>query len=239
MLGCFTRGPMADWVSGIGSMLAVIVALAGYWLADGQRKKEANERRQNAAYQIGFKLSALASEARVILGDLNPLGKSDEELAAETNPMDVCGALQPKVGYHETSARDLSESEQNLLMSLREEDFLMDYSEAFARNQSIRAGILEYKIKREAISAKLPTPVATRGEIASFDLTKEDLLRIGPDLIAAASLVRSLRALSRINMDQLDDLGRRFTPMMTKHFPKLHIHRIIDTERPAAADGAS
>lgn len=33
-------GSLADWVSGIGSMLAAIVALAGYWVSRAQRKDD-------------------------------------------------------------------------------------------------------------------------------------------------------------------------------------------------------
>jgi len=214
---------MAEWVSGIGSLLAVIVALGGYWLSDRQRKREEEQRREDAAYQIGYKLSGLASEAQVIHQDLNPHGKTDEELASETDPMQICGTLQPKVGHNDTMAKDLSETEQNLLMRLKEEDFLMDFSEAFARNQSIRAGLLEYKMRREAITPLLPTPVIVNGEVVSFDLTKDQYLALQPHVIPAASLVKSMRELSKVNTEMLAGLCRKFHPMMKKHYPKLHI----------------
>lgn len=217
---------MAEWVAGIGSLLAAIVALAGYWLAERQRAREEAQRRQDAAYQIGYKLASLASEARNIKGDLNPQGKTDEELAAETDAMEICGNLQPKIGFNDTMAKDLSESEQNLLMCLKEESFLMTFSEAIARNQSIRAGLIEYKVKREAIMAMLPPPKIINGAVASHFLSQEELMKIHPHLIATGTLVQSLRALSHINVEQLAYLCREFCPMMKKHYPKLNVHKI-------------
>lgn len=218
-------GALADWVSGIGSLLAVVVALGGYWLIDWRRKNDDRQRRQDAAYQIGFKLSSLASDAYVVHKALNPHGKSEEELNAETF-METCGYLGEQVGFEHPLVRDLSESEQNLLMRLKEENFLMDYSEAWVRNQSIRAGMLEYKVRREALTGMLPPPVIVNGQIASVDLTQDELMRIQPHLIAAGTLVQSMRALSNINIEMLGRLGCGFHPMMKKHFPTLHIHKV-------------
>jgi hypothetical protein len=219
-------GTWADWFSGTMSALAVSVALAGYWFASSQNRRAEKQTRQNAAYQIGFKLSALASETRGVTGDLNPQKMSEGELALQ-NPMETCGTLAPKVGFNDTMARDLNETEQNLLMLLKEENFLMDFSEIFARNNSIRAGLLEYKVRHEAIAAMLPTPVQVAGEVISLDLTQEQLLKIQPNLIAAASLVNSVRFLAKINVEMLTNLTDKFHPMMTKHFPDLHIHKIV------------
>lgn len=230
---------MAEWVSGVGSLLAVIVALAGYWLVERQRYLDETQRRQDAAYQIGFKLSVLSSEAAIMHEALNPLRKSDMELAEETVPMQICSYLQPKIGFDDALARNLSETEQNLLMRLKEEDFLMDFFEAYARNQSVRSGILEYNMRRDALTTSLPCPTGVEGEEISFELSSQELMTLQPRLIAAATLAQSVRALSRINTLQLARLGQKFRPMMQKHYPDLHIHALerVPTGKQSFGDG--
>lgn len=217
---------MAEWISGIGSLLAVIVALGGYWIVERHRKDDTKQQRQNAAYQIAFKLSALASDARVTHKQINPEGKTPDEWLLVTDPMEICGTLPVNIGSSEAICRDLSDSEQNLLMSLREEDFLMDFSEAFARNQSIEAGMREYAARREAIMAMLPPPTQYQGQVGSLFLNPQQVAQVQPHLIACATLVQSMRGLSKQNVEQLSGLCDKFQPMMSKHFPKLHIHKI-------------
>lgn len=217
---------MAEWVSGIGSLLAVIVALGGYWIVERHRKDDAKQQRQNAAYQIAFKLSALASDAKVTHKHINPEGKTPEEWLQITDPMEICGTLPVNIGSSEPICRDLSENEQNLLMSLKEEDFLMDFSEAFARNQSIEAGLREYASRREAIMSMLPPPTQFQGQVGSLFLSPQQVAEVKPHLIACATLVQSMRELSKQNVEQLSKLCDNFQPMMRKHFPKLHIHKI-------------
>ena len=217
---------LADWVSGIGSLLAVVVALGGYWLVERHRQFDEKKRRQDAAYQIAFKLSALASDAHVTHRLLNPPEKTTEDWLSEQDPMEICGKLHISIGATEPVCRDLNEAEQNLLMSLKEEDFLMDFSEAFARNQSIEAGLKEYTRRRDAITATLPAPAQFRGQIGSFDLTQEEVQQIYPALVACSSLVQSMRVLSKTNIEQLSSLSEKYRPMMSGHFPKLHVHTI-------------
>ena len=219
-------GSLADWVSGIGTMLAVFVALGGYWFSEWQRRRDEKQRQQDAVYQIGFKLSSLASEAHNTLIDLNPREKPLDDLMAETDPMEICGMQEASVGYDAGMVKDLAENEQNLLMRIKEEGFLMDFSEAVTRNNTIRAGLQEYKIKREAIMSMLPVATVINGQIASHDIPQEDMMRIYPTLIQAASLIQKVRTMARINVNKMRELGTRYQPMMSGHFPKLHIHKI-------------
>lgn len=217
---------MAEWISGIGSLLAVIVALGGYWLVERHRAHDEQSRRQAAAYQIAFKLSALASESNVTHEHLNPPGRSSEDWLAENDPMVICATLPINISSAESISRDLSEAEQNLLMSLGEEDFLMDFSEAFARNRSIEAGLLEFNRRREEITKMLPPPTSFAGQVGTLTLTQTQKSQVMPHVVATSSLVQSMRALSKQNVEQLDSLSERLTPMFKRHFPKLHVHKL-------------
>ena len=228
---------LADWVSGIGSMLAVIVALAGYWILHAHRKgdqriaaevraAEEERVRQGIVHQISLKLSALTSEANTTHADLIPAGRTEAELATMLDPRQLTGEFNPNVGMELTMARDLAVDEQNLLMLVKENDFLMDYTEALARHEAIRAGILEYKAKREAVMAMLPPPQMVHGQMASHVLTDAEWLALAPYVIPLSSLLVSTRMLSKQNIELLARLCASYKPMMAKHFPQLNIHSI-------------
>lgn len=224
--GAASTGTLADWVSGIATTLATIVALAGYFWADRQRHAADRRQRQDSAYQIGYKLATLISEAATMHKALVPKGTTLDDWADVTDPFALVGAQQPVIGVSTTMVRDLSDGEQNLLMSLREEDFLMCMSETVARNQTILDALVEYKAKHEAITSKLPPPIVTSGEIASMELSQQEQNAIWPYVIPAASLLRSIRTLSAENVAMLRQMGENFHAMMRKHYPDLHIHKI-------------
>ena len=102
----------------------------------------------------------------------------------------------------------------------------MDYSEALARHKTIRAGLLEYKSKREAVMGMLPPPKIVDGQMVSHFLDDAEWLALAPHLIPLSSLLVSIRALSKQNTDLLARLCESYKPMMTKHFPQLNIHSI-------------
>lgn len=228
-------GSLADWVSGIGSLLAVIAALFGYFLVEKKHRKDDREKLQGQIYQIGFKLSTLASEARTTLRDLNQKGLPIEELLAEENPFEILGSQGGIMGYNLTMVRDLTDAEQNLLMLIREEDFLMNFSECVARNESVRNAVAEYGRRRDALMAEMPKPGGFRGQIGTIELTQEQLNDLLPKLLPASVLMQHARQLAKLNIDMISDLCEKFRPMMKRHHPNMHVHQVELVEQPAEA----
>lgn len=223
---------LADWVSGIGSMLAVIVALAGYGLIEWQRRNDDKQRRQGAAYQIGYKLSTLSSEAHTIRKTLFGEMLTEAQWAAMTDPFQLCGTQPPMIGFESVLARDLNDYEQNLLMALREEEFLMNFSETFARNSSIHDGMVEFSRRSDEIKSRFPPPSLVNGQVLSIDLTDKEKNALLPLVIPAATLLISLREMANLNVQMLAEMGDGFRPMMQKHYPDLHVHK-IDLVKPS------
>lgn len=225
-------GSLADWVSGIGSMLAVFVALFGYFLVEWQRRKDAREKIQGQIYQIGFKLSTFASEARTTMRDLNSKGLPLDKLLAQEDPQIIIGTQAPVLGYDRTMVRDLSDEEQNLLMLMREEEFLMNFSECVARNESVRSSFVDYGRRREEILERLPKVAAFKGQAGSYDISREEFTALMPYMVPASFLVRQARYLAHLNVEMITKLCDDFMPMMKRHYPKLHVHKIELIELP-------
>lgn len=232
-------GSAADWVSGIGSLLAVIAALFGYFLVERKHQRDDREKTQGQIYQIAFKLKLLIDESGGAVLDLKGAKIQPNEFMALDHPLAVVMAQFPTIGYDKTMVRDLSDAEQNLLMILREENFLMDFSEAVARNASIRSAFVEYCDRREELQAELPTPDSTNGEMGSFETTPQRVNELMPLIIPAAALVIRSREMAAENVKVLTALCKRFKPMMQGHFPKMHVPEIEIVEQvEGAADQA-
>ena len=227
-------GSAADWISGIGSLLAVIAALFGYFLVEKKHRKDDREKLQGHIYQIGFKLSTLASEVRTTLQDLNTRKLPLEELLAETDPFAICGSQATVIGYDSSMVRDLSDAEQNVLMLIREEEFLMAFSELVAQNAAVRRSFVEYSRRRDEIMERLPPPEKTSGQVGSFGLTEAQRLAIFPYVTPTAMLIVQARRRAKENVDAVIKLCDEFMPMMKRHFPKMHVHKIVLVEIPPA-----
>ncbi|EQB11249.1 hypothetical protein [Sphingobium lactosutens] len=225
-------GSAADWVSGIGSLLAVIAALFGYFLVEKKHRKDDREKLQGQIYQIGFKLSTMASEVRTTLRDLNQKSLPIDELLAEDDPFVICGTQAGVIGYDRTMVRELSDAEQNLLMLLREEDFLMNFGECVARNESVRSSFVEYGRRRDDVLARLPSPDQASGQVGSIGLTEAQRLAIFPYVVPTAMAMRQARYLAKLNVDMVVQLCEDFMPMMKRHYPKMHVHKIELLELP-------
>lgn len=228
---------LPDWISSIFTAGAVGVSLWTTWLTSRQRRQdmgaaallrenEETSRRQGVIHQISFKLATLASEASNTHRDLNPENKSPEELAQETNFFEIVGNFSPNVGYDDTMVRRLGVDEENLLMVLKEDNFLLDFCECLARHESIRRALLEYKSRRDLVLTMLPSPKLINGKTVSYFPTEEDTLKLAPYLIPLGTMVISARQLSAVNMEMLARLCDQYKPMMSKHFPNLSIHSI-------------
>lgn len=219
-------GTIADWVSGAGSLLAAIAALYGYFLIENQRRSDAKDITQGHIYQIGFKLSTVASEVHTVLRDLNSQGLPRDELLAQKEPLWVVGLQGPATGYDRSMVRDLTDAEQNLLMMVLEEEFLMEFSEIVARNDSVRLAFMEFSRRREELLTYLPPPEQWNGQVGTFGLTPPQALALMPKLVPAATLMIQARQLAAMNVDAVIKLCARWKPMMDGHFPKMHVHKI-------------
>ncbi|PVX29170.1 hypothetical protein [Sphingomonas pokkalii] len=111
-------------------------------------------------------------------------------------------------------------------MLLKQDDYLMDFSECLARHESILRGLLEYKSRRDVVLTLMPPPQMVNGQIVSFLPTRQQMLELPPHLIPLGTMVVSSRQLSSANVEILTRLCKEFKPMMIKHFPGLNIHSI-------------
>ena len=211
-------GTWADWVSGIGSWLAVIVALGSYWWAERQRRIHQFGAKMGSANQIGIKLHDLLGRSQTIHNHLfapyegpelqNPWG--EEGLWSQTYAL---------VGLSEQITPDLTSDEHKLLVEINETDFMTRFSLAWQRHQSIVLSMKEFYVKRDAVYAIMPAPTKMDGHVGQHEMTKEELMRFMPYSVALEMLIRTIRDMAKENFIDLQALAERYHPMMKRRFP--------------------
>lgn len=204
----------SNWIASIGTMLAVFVALGGYWFSEWQRDKDRKAANLEHALQIGFKLTVLHSDAKHIHNHLFQNATMDELRESSL----LWRRLQPELSMEVLTGPQLNAAEQNLLISLLEAELLMRMTESSSRNLVIRKAMAEYRLKREALQEKIPTPIEFHGNVGVFELTGSDNLKLSPYTSVLESLVLQMRRLAILNINETKNLAKLYEKMMKKHF---------------------
>lgn len=205
----------AEWIASIGTMLAVFVALGGYWISEWQRRKDSKAAQLEHALQIGFKLSLLHADAKHVHDHLFKNATLDEQRERSL----LWRRLQPELGMEALTGPQLNAAEQNLLISLLEAELLMQLTESASRNLIIRRAMAEYRIKREAIQEKTPAPIEYGDNVGVFELSGSDILRLSPWTSVLEGLVIDMRGLAITNLNASRNQVELYKTMMRKHFP--------------------
>jgi hypothetical protein len=208
-------GSAADWFSGVASALAVIVALAGYWLADWQRRKDLKERERGAAQMIGVKLLQAFNRTAVIHKHLWPV---DVPKLQGDDGTHLWRHIQPLAGLQDDPSAALSEPEINLLIAMNAHQFLSGITMVIARYQSLTASMREYGVRYGAMMELTPAPDEMRGKVAVVRMDREQYMKLIPYTLALEGLLQSLRELSAENLEHAKTLCRQYNPMMKAHF---------------------
>ena len=206
---------LADWIASLGTMLAVFVALGGYAISECQRRKAHRITNLGHALQIGFKLTVLNADAKLVYEHLFQNATIEEQNERSL----LWRRLQPELGMEALSGPLLNSEEQNLLIVLLEAELLMRLTEVSARNIIIRKAMSEYRMKREALQEKTPPPIESHGNIGVFELSAKDVIRLSPWTAVLEDLVLQMRNLAELNLSAIHDLNTQYSTMMRKQFP--------------------
>lgn len=211
-------GTWADWVSGIGSWLAVVVALGSYWWTERQRSIKQFEGKIASANQIGIKLHDLLGRSQTIYKHLFA-PYDGPKLRSPTGEESIWGQTRALVGLSEQITPDLTPEEHTLLIEINETDFMTRLSLAWQSHQSIVLSMKEFYIKRDAVYALMPAPTKMEGYVGQHEMTREEVMRFMPYSVALELLIRTTRDMAEENFTDLQALAKRFHPTMKQHFP--------------------
>lgn len=208
-------GTMADWFSGTMSALAVMVAVGSYSFSEWRHRRENKQRDIVTIRQIGVKLLKVFNSSHGIhqhlWQDTKPVAEGQSELWRRTFPL---------VGLQHEPGLSLDSAEINLLIEMKQHNYLMEMMLMTERYQSIISSMMDYRVRYEAVYAMMPPPRAMEGHVGRHALTEEQYLRLQPYSIQLERLLQSLRAMTQENVEMGERLTEQFTPMTTEYFGK-------------------
>jgi hypothetical protein len=150
----YDLGHLADWVSGLGSLAAVVVAIWGFFLVSRQRRddRKANE------LSVGYELMA------VLLDLANHLKGIERHIIEHENNVTVRGeaeiktyrAFNPLIGLTNEGNLKVPTGTTELLVNAKSVDLWNDLRLLFNRNRSITSLMMEYRPVMEEFIREVP-----------------------------------------------------------------------------------
>lgn len=225
-------GSWADWFAGSMSALAVAVALAAYPISNWQRRKDDRQRDAATGRGIGWKTLTLLNQT----ADIDRHIKASLAVRETLYPPNMKFPLVRPLGVPERRPPELNQSETDLLLKSQSSDLLMNLELCFGRYSSIVFAMNDYRIRHEALFELLPQPIATEGMRFTHKLSPEDAAKIKPYTLMLESLLDSMIALLRENMEKLQMCVSQYNSDMTRYFGKPLMSFEVD---PAVAQAVS
>jgi len=211
------EGTWADWFAGTMSGLAVIAALAGYFIADWYRRRDRREIDVATAQLVGLKLFKVTNSSHDLYRHLwAPY--DGPALGGVADGVELWRTISPLVGLQIDESMRLDASEMGLLVRMEKVTFLTELMLATSRYDSMVLSMREYQTRHEVIHQMTPPPVEMEGRVGKHQLTREEYMRIQPYAVAQEHLVRFIRDMARENVEKCGDLAEQFHPMMKAYF---------------------
>lgn len=227
---CLASGAWADWFSGSMSALAVVVALAGYFINDLYRRRDSHTRDIATAQLIGLKLWKVMNASH----DLYRHVWSDElqpHIGGHQSGL-IWRRTHPMIGIEIDEATRLDAAEMSLLVQIKQVNFLTELVLVISRYESTVLSMKEYRQQYEEIHKMMPIPERMDGAAAIHMLTKEEFLRIQPYSNALEQIILSIRYIINENVERCDGLAQNFYPILKKRYPKERFIKIVPPKNP-------
>ena len=182
-------GSVAEWVSGVASSGAVIVAL---YLSTSSDRKAASKERQsdqaiahNTTLKIALVLNGIADLKR-------HFGPAFENTSTD-NPFDARWPyVQGVNGLMPAGSIRLGADEIDFLFRLGNMKLAQELRLALRQHEATIAAADTYRDLREAMLAKAPSPVAARSELGTVEQTAKEIIALKPQ---SAVIERTLEGL--------------------------------------------
>jgi hypothetical protein len=226
-------GSVADWVSGVATAAAVIVALSGYGFLEWQRARDRRDAQRTAGRQIGIKLARVLNGTHDIYRHLWALYEGPP-LGGE-GASELWRTIHPLIGLEHEPGLILNAAETDLLLNLDATDFMMELMLATGRYQSIVSSMKDYAVRYEAMYQMMPPPVAMNGVIGQHHLSQQDYLRLRPYSLQLETIIQALRAMTAENVEICKKLAEQYHPLMKGYFQERFMSLSpIEIEEPEA-----
>lgn len=219
-------GSAADWISGAGSLLAVVVALHGFRIVERQRQTDKRDAEIGLAYEV----------ASILLDISNHLSGVSKHLKDNPNMIEIHkGALEvkkyrfthPLVGLSNEGEWTFPNGSSELVIKACGYNWWNQARLLISRNRSITALLKEYQVIWTEAAKKLPLPVDDTGLVRRAPANSDTQQSLQDDLVRIDSFLASLNDQVDNTAKLLEEVSSEFGPGMKKYLgiPFVHFSR--------------
>ncbi|USQ99538.1 hypothetical protein [Sphingomonas aerolata] len=227
-------GSLADWVSGLGSLAAVAVALNGFRIVEGHRASDRANLEAARAEAATAADKAVAYELAAAIGNMsNNLIVLRNHVRNESRTVEVAlggvvraryQTLTPLVGLSEEGNISLPTGTTELLIKADAAPFWNDVMLLSNSNRAITSIMKQYNMLHEAYILTLPPPTSFVGAMGHITGEPDELRKVEAHMVRLHSVVISL-ADQIVRTDELQrSVAEQMGPIMTRYFKGRFLH---------------
>jgi hypothetical protein len=214
-------GSLADWVSGLGSLAAVGIALWGYWLVSRQRLEDRRQTERGTAYETIAVIQELSNNILTIQKHVTQ-ARNDITVPAKKLHFRI---INPLIGLSSEGDARLPAGSAELLVKANAADLWNTAVLVADHNRALVSILKEYRSLWAETMARIPPLVEVpgsglhvRADTGSFEALKPELLKL--DAIVTALEVQTAEAASLAHA-----VARDIGPVLKAYFkePMLHL----------------
>lgn len=227
-------GSLADWVSGLGSLAAVAVALNGFRIVERHRASDrSNFEATRAAEAIAADKTVAYELAAAISNMSNNLIALRNHVRSESRTVEITlsgtiraryQTLTPLVGLSEEGNISLPPGTTELLIKANATPFWNDVMLLANSNRAITSIMKQYNMLHEAYILTLPPPTQFTGETGHITGSLEELRKVEGHMVRLHSVVLAL-ANQIVRTDELQKrVADQMGPIMKDYFKAPFLH---------------
>ena len=183
-------GSLADWVSGLGTLAAVLVALCSFWVVERQRAKDRHDAELGVAYEL----------AAILINIANNILALEKHFVTERNDISVgtgrsalqFKVLNPLIGLSNEGEMQVPPGTTKLLVKAGAVELWNDVLLVVNQNRALSSIMKDYRDLWVATMAKMPGPMSFAGSTGHISASRDDFLSIQPLLIKLDAIVGAL-----------------------------------------------
>lgn len=174
-------GSLADWVSGLGSLTAVAIALWGYWIVARQRGTDRRQAERAIAYEVIAVIHELSNNILTIQKHVGA-ARNDITLPAKKLHFRI---INPLIGLSSEGELRLPAGSAELLVKAKAEGLWNQATLVANHNRALVSIMKEYRSLWTETMARFPTfeelpdgGLGQRWDAAQFDAVKPELIKL-------------------------------------------------------------
>ena len=226
-------GGLADWVSGLGSLAAVIVALYSFRVVANQRTADKRDAEKGVAYELVATVLDMGNHIRAIEKHLNEQ-RNDMVVKIGDKVVARFRGLNPLIGLSSEGELQLPVGSTELLFKAEAIELWNDARLLANRNRSLTSLLKEYQQIWQEVIDKMPTPEGFTGTVGHIAADPAVFAAIRSDLVRVDSVIVALDAQVKDTGKLLTSVAGQIGPAMKKYFNEPFLHLDDPTEAAAS-----